>query len=138
MADLGVIGFEVASSSINLIEPIVTFKTSTTGDTFFNAFTLDVNFFSFVNFLGVKEAVETTGFSIKGITRKDGIVSSKIVRLYERLTGRMVSELQSGLDGYFEFKDVSPSTEFYVVVLDNELNTAYDAEICDHIFSLEG
>lgn len=138
MADLGVIGNNSGPSSINLVPPIMFFKTTDIGDSFFNALTLDQNVFSFTDFLGTKESPSQTGFSIKGVTRKDSVVASKIVRLYERLSGKMVREVQSGADGYFEFLDLSPALEFYVVVLDNEPNSIYDAEISDHVFALEG
>jgi len=138
MASLGVVGFNSGSSSVNLVVPITFFKTTEVGDSFFNALSLNEDPFKFFNFLGVKESLEQGGKAIRGITKRDSIPTPSIVRLYERSTGKLIRDAKSGADGYFEFKDLSPTIEFYVVVLDSESNSIYDAEISDHVFALEG
>ena len=136
MADLGAVGISSGGVFLNILQPVVFFKT-TSYSVSFNIEIPKETSLCFPKMQVIDEVIESFTKSIKGITRKDSIPQSKLVRLYDRKTGILLREQFSKPDGSFEFNNLSTTHMFYVVILDDE-NSLYNAEISDHLFATVG
>lgn len=134
MADLGQHGVNIDSFKTNILEPLTFYTTSSYGCSL-NVLTPSTAKLYFPKIISISEKIEVLIQSIKGITKKDNIPSSKIVRLYDRQSGTMIREVLSNLDGSFEFNTLSTEIQFYVIVLD-DLDSVYNAQISDHLFAI--
>jgi len=132
MSDLGAVGFYGGLSSMKVTNPPLHFKSSQTSFITNRAPPLK----SFLKFNQSGLSLESLGDitkDIAGITRMDFVPISKLVRLYDRRTGNLIRETLSNQDGSFTFESLSYSNDFYVVVLDQEPDSIYNAEIADHL-----
>lgn len=84
----------------------------------------------------VANPVLNGGLRISGNLTVAGSPARRLVRLHERVTGRVVANARSRLpDGYFEFLALPNTSTYYVVGLDDEAVT-YNAEIADWLTPL--
>lgn len=132
MANLGQIGTSTGTTSFNIVAPILFFKTTPIFYTLNRAAPLKV-FLKFNSPALLNENISSSSKPISGITRKDGVPGSKIVRLYDRVSGTLVREELSKPDGSFSFENLANDVEFYIVVLDPQPGSAYNAEAVDHL-----
>ena len=132
MSDLGLVGVSVSGSNFKVTSPPLHFKTSQTHFVT-NRVTPRFPVLKFNSNLLSFETLGDETKNISGITRKDFVPLSKIVRLYDRETGILVRELLSNQDGSFTFESLSVSNKFYIVVLDQEPGSIYNAEVADHL-----
>lgn len=69
---------------------------------------------------------------IAGTIQVDTTPVARVVRLYERATGRLVREVVSGADGWYAFQEVQDRWKYYVVGLDTQPG-GVNADIADYI-----
>lgn len=68
---------------------------------------------------------------ISGVIDIEGTGASRKVRLYNKSTGLLVSQVMSGADGAYTFINLDPSFEYFVVA--HDYNRLYNAVIQDFI-----
>ena len=68
--------------------------------------------------------------SISGYIKKIGTVFASRVRLYEKITGRLVADIQADEHGYYEFNGIFPA-EYYIVAHDP--SRQFNAVIQDNV-----
>ncbi len=70
---------------------------------------------------------------ITGVVRELGVRVSRRVLLFDRVTGDLVEETMSNDAGIYSFTVGGPETAFFVVVLDDDVGTDFNALICDRV-----
>ena len=68
---------------------------------------------------------------ISGLVEIEGTVASRVVRLYNRTTGRIEGQVMSGADGAYTFTNLDPSFEYFAVAHDYQ--RTFNAVIQDMI-----
>ena len=68
---------------------------------------------------------------IEGAVRKQGFNFPCAVRLYERLTGRLIAQVQTDSDGFYKFLNLALGAEFAVIAHDHQRQ--YNAVIQDMV-----
>jgi hypothetical protein len=83
--------------------------------------------------LEVSAGMAAGGDMISGTVKVGAVAASREVRLYDRITGKMLAMTFSAEDGSYSFSVADKKRQYIVIALDDETGEAYNAVIADRV-----